>query len=152
MNIQEQINKDLTKAMKEGKELEKEVLRSIKSAFTNFNVSSGRKPDADLNDEEALSVITKQAKQRKDSLEQFSKAGREDLAEKERQELSIIEDYLPEALTADEIKKIVEEKQEELGVSDMSGMGTLMGAVMKEVKSRAEGNTVKEIVEEVLQS
>lgn len=151
--IQEQIKEKIKEALKERNELELSVLRGLSAAFTNELVASKRKPDDVLSDDEALSVIKKQAKQRKDSIEQFKNGGRDELAKKEEKELAILSEYLPEEMSRDEVEKIAHAKKEELGVTDKSKMGILMGAIMKEVKGlpaqagKADGAVVKEVVD-----
>ncbi|MBL7045114.1 MAG: GatB/YqeY domain-containing protein, partial [Parcubacteria group bacterium] len=92
-------------------------------------------------------VIKKQAKQRKDSIEQFKAGGRDELAESEEKELVILSAYLPEDMSREEVEKIAIAKKEELGVTDKSKIGILMGAIMKEAKGKADGTVVKEVVE-----
>ena len=145
--IQEQIKGKIKEAMKARSELELSVLRGLSAAFTNELVATKRKPDDILSDDEALVVIKKQAKQRKDSIEQFRNGGRDDLAEKEQKELVILSAYLPEEMSREEVAKIAKAKKEELGITDKSKMGILMGAIMKEVKGKADGAVVKEVVE-----
>lgn len=145
--LQEQIKKESTEALKAHEELRLLVLRGLLSAFTNELVAQKRKPSEELSDDDALKVIKRAVKQRQDSIEQFKKGGREDLVEKETQELKILEVYLPETMSHDNILKIAKAKQEELGITDKSKMGMLMGAVMKETKGEADGKDVKEIVE-----
>lgn len=122
------------------------VLRGLLSEFTNDLVAQKRKPDGQLSDEEVLVVIGRAAKQRQDSIEQFTKGRRSDLADKEKAELEILQTYLPEQLSRDEIEKIVKAKKDELGIADKSDIGKLMGAVMSELKGKADGNIVKEVV------
>ncbi|PIP86410.1 hypothetical protein COV42_02270 [Candidatus Campbellbacteria bacterium CG11_big_fil_rev_8_21_14_0_20_44_21] len=150
MTIQDKIREHARGAMKARDETRTIVLRSIISGFTNYNVAKKRKPDHALSPEEVMEVISREGRQRKDSIEQFEKGERFDLVEKEKAELKIIEEYLPEQLTDEEIEKIVVSKKEELGIADKSGLGRLMGAVMKETKGRADGNRVKKIVEKNL--
>jgi hypothetical protein len=126
------------------------VLRGLLAAFVNDAVAKKKKPDTELTDDEALDVIRRSVKQRKDSIEQFRKGNREDLAGAEEAELAILTTYLPAAVSRDEIRKVVEAKKAELGVTDKSGMGKLMGAVMKELGSNADGNDVKAVIEEIL--
>lgn len=145
--IQEQIKEKIKTAMKGRNELELSVLRGLSAAFVNELVAMKRKPNEALSDEEALVVIKKQAKQRKDSIEQFKAGGRDDLAEKEQEELTILSAYLPEEMSKEEVEKIAKAKKEELGVTDKSKMGLLMGAIMKEVKGKADGSVVKEVVD-----
>ena len=145
--LHNQIKEKIKEALKARNELELSVLRGLSAAFTNELVATKRKPDEVLSDKEVLSVIKRQAKQRKDSIEQFKNAERNELAEKEKQELVILSAYLPEEMSKEEVEKIARAKKEELGVTDKSKMGILMGAIMKEVKGKADGAVVKEVVE-----
>ncbi len=147
MALHQQIKDQIKEAMLAKDSVRLTVLRGLSSAMTNELVATKRKPDELLTDEEAISVIRRQVKQRKDSIEQFRKGGREDLAAAEEAELKILEVYLPQLMSPDEIRKIAEAKKAELGVTDKSKMGIFMGAVMKELKGRADGATVKEIIE-----
>lgn len=126
------------------------TLRGVLSAFTNESVALKRTPQDKLSDEEALAVLKRLSKQRKDSIEQFEKAGRNDLSENEKAELKIIEEFLPAQMGEEEVRKVVKSKVEELGISDKSKMGQLMGAIIKETKGQADGGLVKKIVEELL--
>ncbi len=124
-----------------------ETMRGLLAAFTNELVATKRTPQEMLTDEEAQKVIKRAANQRKDSIEQFEKGGRPELAEKEKAELVIIETFLPQMMSKDEIRKIAEAKKTELGADDKSKMGMFMGSLMKELKGRADGGDVKEVVE-----
>jgi len=146
----EKIRGEIKQAMRDKNTLVLNTLRGLLSALTNESVAKGRKPDQELNDEEILAVVKRLAKQRKDSIEQFQKGGRNDLVEIEENELEIIKKYLPEEVGEDEIRKIVEQKKTELGIVDKTKIGILVGAVMKEFKGRADGGMVKRIVEESL--
>jgi len=126
---------------------ELEVLRGVLAAFTNELVATGKTPQDVIDDDSALSVIKRLAKQRKDSIEQFEKGERKDLADKEREELTYLEKFLPEVMPKEEIQKIAERKKGELDIEDKAKMGILMGAVMKELKGKADGSDVKEVVE-----
>ncbi len=141
-----QIRADMVEAMKAKDELRRDTLRGALSAFTNELVAKGRKPTDELSDQEALTVLKRLAKQRKDSVEQFTAGGRPELAEKESKEFSIIEKYLPQTVGRPEIEKVARAKMTELGVTDASGAGKLMGAVMKEFAGTANGSDVKEVV------
>ena len=123
------------------------TIRSLLTAFTNELVANRQKPDGEVTDETALAVITRASKQRKDSIDQFVRGNREDLAEVERKELAIIESYLPEMMKKEDVLKVAQAKKAELGIDDPTKKGVLMGAIMKELKGKADGNTVKEIVE-----
>lgn len=124
-----------------------ETLRGMSSAFTNELVAKGKKPDEIISDEEALMVITRLAKQRKDSIEQFKKGGREDLVAEETAQLKVLEEFLPAMMDRGEVEKIVKAKQAELGITDASKKGMLMAGAMKELKGKADGVVVKEVVD-----
>lgn len=121
--------------------------RGMVSAFTNELVAMGKKPDGVLLDEEALTVIARLAKQRKDSIEQFQKGNREDLAKKEESELAILLKYLPKMMAQEEVARVAEAKKTELGISDPKEKGKLMSALMKDLKGKADGLTVKSAVD-----
>lgn len=124
-----------------------ETLRAMVSGFTNELVSKNRKPNEMLNDEEALAIITRLAKQRKDSIEQFRKGNREDLVKVEEAQLAILETYLPKLMEKSEIMKIAEAKKAELNITDPTKKGMLMSALMKDLKGLADGTAVKEVVD-----
>ena len=145
--IHEEIKEGIKEAMKAKETVKLNVLRGILTALTNELVASGKTPQDTIDDEKALAVIKQLAKQRKDSIEQFEKGGRKDLADKEREEFAYLEKYLPQMMSKEEISKIAQEKKTELNVTDKSKMGMLMGAVMKELKGKADGGDVKEVVE-----
>lgn len=145
--LHQQIKDEIKKAMMAKEALRLETMRGLSAAFTNELVSLKRTPQDMLTDEEALKVTKRAANQRKDSIEQFEKGGRPELAEKEKAELAIIEAFLPQMMSKDEIRKIAEAKKTELGADDKSKMGMFMGALMKELKGKADGNDVKEVVE-----
>ncbi len=150
--LSEQIRSELKESMKNRDELSMTVLRSLLSGFTNELVAQKKKPQDEISDEDALNVIKKAVKQRKDSIEQFEKGGRDDLVQSEKKELEILNKYLPEMMPIEEIKKIAESKRSELGIEDQSKMGILIGAVMKEIKTKgeeADGSDVKQAVEEL---
>ena len=150
MSLHQQLHTEMKDALKAREALRLSVLRGILSACTNENVTQKRKPDEELSDEEVLAVISRQAKQRKDSIEQFEKGDRQDLADKEKEELVILDSYLPDMMSLDEIRPLAEEKKTELGITDVSQKGQLMGALMKDLKGRADGNDVKKITDELL--
>ena len=147
--LQQQIKEELKNSMKARETTKTMVLKSLLSAFTNELVSQKRKPSEELNDEDILKVIKRAVKQRKDSIEQFKKGSRDDLAEKEKQELEILTSYLPEELSLGEIEKIAKLKKEDLGIEDKLKIGILIGAVMKETQGNADGNIVKEVIEKL---
>ena len=126
------------------------TLRGMIAAFTSEVMVKGGKPQDKLADEDAIIVIRRLVKQRKDSIEQFEKGGRQDLADNEKAEMKVLEEFLPAQMPEEAIRKIVEEKKEKLGITDKSKAGQLMGMVMKETGGNADGQLVKKIVEEVL--
>lgn len=110
-------------------------------------VAKGRKPDGALSDDETLTVIKRLVNQRRDSILQFRKGGREELARDEEAELAVLESFLPQMMGSEEIQKIAGAVKAKMGITDKSKMGQLIGAVMKETKGRADGALVKSIVE-----
>ncbi|MCK5286007.1 MAG: GatB/YqeY domain-containing protein [Candidatus Pacebacteria bacterium] len=159
MNIEQQIREELKESMRNHEETRLLVLKSLLSGFTNELVASGKTPQDEITDELALTVIKRAVKQRKDSIEQFKKGGREDLVVIEEAELEILGKYLPEMMSEEKIKEIAEAKKSEMGVDDVSnlpagkaGMGILIGAIMGEIKKTgedADGALVKKTVEEL---
>lgn len=148
--IHSQIRGAIKEAMLAKETTKLSVLRGMLTAFTNELVAKGMKPQEELGDTEALTVIKRLAKQRKDSIDQYEKGGREDLAAQEKEELAILETYLPALMPREEIRKIAEAKIAELGVTDKSKMGMLMGAIIKETQGAADGADVKAAVDELL--
>lgn len=136
--------------MKAREEARLRTLRSLTTAMTNEVVAKKRKPDEFLTDEEALAVLKRAANQRKDSIEQFEKGGRPELAVPEKEELAIIESYLPAQMSPEEVEKIVRAKMIEMNVTSKADMGKLMGAVMKETNGRADGAAVKAAIDSLL--
>ncbi len=136
-------------AMKERAQVKLSVLRGLMSAATNELVAKGKKPDGELTEEELLAVISRAAKQRKDSISQFEAGGRADLAASEKEELAVLETLLPAQMSAEEIEAAVKAKAAEMGVSDKTGANKLMGMLMKDFKGRADGNAVKAAVEKL---
>ncbi len=145
--IHKQIKEKIKEALKARAKIRLSVFRGLLAAFINELVATKRKPDEELSDEEALSVIKKQAKQRKDSIEQFRNGGRDDLVVKEEKELGIISEYLPKEMDRKDVEKIAKFKKKELGINDKSKIGILMGALMKEFKGKADGAMVKEVAD-----
>lgn len=148
--LHQTIKDEIKNAMRAKEALRLETLRGIQTAFVNELVTLRRTPQDMLEDDKALTVLKRLAKQRKDSMEQFTKGGRPELAEKEAAELAVIEGFLPASMPREAIKAIVDAKIAELGVTDKSGMGKLVGAVMKECAGKADGADVKAVVEEAL--
>lgn len=150
MALKDQIMADLKEAMKQKQQERLRVLRSLKAKLLEKEISERKGGEGELNDEQVVEVLMKAAKQRKESIEQFEEGDREDLAENEREELAIIESYLPEMLSEDEIREVARKKIDDMGAEDMSDMGRVMGAMMQELKGQAEGSKVSKVVKEEL--
>lgn len=123
------------------------VVRGLISACTNEAVAKGYGPDGALSEDEVLTVVMRAAKQRKDSIQQFTDGGRPELAEGERAELAILETMLPAQMSRDEIVAAAQAKAAELGITDKTKANQLMGMLMKDLKGRADGTVVKEVVD-----
>jgi uncharacterized protein YqeY len=145
--LHEQIKNQIKESMKAGDKVRLEVMRGLVTAFTNELVATSRTPQDMLTDEEAIKVITRASKQRKDSIEQFTKGGRMDLVDIETDQLKIIEEFLPQLMGKEEIEKVVKAKIEEFGMVDITKKGMFMSSVMKDLKGRADGSLVKEVVD-----
>lgn len=150
MSIKEDIIADLKTAMKQQQEDRRRVLRSLKSKLLEKEISERQGGEGSISDEQAVEVLMKAAKQRKESIEQFEQADRDELAEKEKQELEIVELYLPEMLGKEEIRDVVRQKISQTGAESMDDMGQVMGAVMPELKGKAEGSLVSQVAKEEL--
>lgn len=146
----DQIKTDMKDAMKAKDDLRVQTLRMCIAACTNELVAKNMKPTDPVDDAMALTVVKRLAKQRKDSAEQFTEGNRPELAEKEMKELAILEAYLPQMASRDEVERAVRAKKEEFGV-DAAGKGKLMGAVMKEFGGNVDSGLVKEIVDSLFQ-
>jgi uncharacterized protein YqeY len=145
--LQQQIKNQIKEAMMAKDTVKLSVLRGVSSSITNELVDKGRTPSGELTDEEVLAVIRRAVKQRKDSIEQFTAGGREDLAQDEKAELAYLEVYLPTMMSYDDVKKIVETKKAELDITDAKDKGKLMSEIMKDLKGKAEGMDVKNAVD-----
>jgi uncharacterized protein YqeY len=147
MSLHEQIKNNIKEAMKARDAVTLEVMRGLSSAFTNELVATGRTPQEMLTDEQALAVITRLSKQRKDSIDQFTKGGRMDLVAEESAQLAVLEKYLPKLMDKNEVEHIAKAKKDELGITDPTKKGMLMSALMKDLKGKADGTVVKEAVD-----
>ncbi|MBP3191572.1 GatB/YqeY domain-containing protein [Natronogracilivirga saccharolytica] len=148
--IYEKILADLKDAMRNKDTQRLQVLRSLKSKILEREISERKGGDVTLSDEQVQQVLMKSAKQRKESISQYKDAGRTDLAQTEEYELGIIEAYLPEMLSEDEIRDIVKNVIDKIGASSKSDMGKVMGTLMPRVKGKADGSVVNRIVRELL--
>lgn len=146
-SIQQTVREQLKAAMKEKDQVALDTLRGVIAGFTNELVALGKTPQEEVGDADAIKVITRLVKQRKDSIAQFTSAGRADLVAGEQAQLFILEQFLPEQLSEEKIRAIAVAKQTELGMTDKTKAGILVGAVMKEVGGQADGGLVKKIVE-----
>lgn len=149
MSLKEKINNDLKDAMKSGDKTRLSVVRSIRALILEFEKSGA---DKILSPADELAMLTTAAKKRKDSIEQFRNAGRNDLADIEESELKILQEYLPKQLNEDEVKLEVEKLAAQIGAKSKEDFPKLMPLVMKELKGKADGKIVKTIVENFLAS
>ncbi len=146
--LKEDIQKQLKEAMKSRDEVRVRTLRMVISAIKNFEVEKM----GEASDEEVIQIIQKEAKKRKEAIEEYEKAGREDLAKSEREELEILMGYLPKQMSEDEIRSMALEVIKEVGASSLKDLGKVMKVIMPRVKGRADGKVVNRIVRDILQS
>ena len=149
MNLQERIDVDLKEAMRAKAALKLGVVRMLKSALKNAAIEKGG-ADAQMNDADVAQVIRKQVKQRQDSIESFEKGGRAELVAKEKEEMSILQSYLPQAMSADELAKVVRETIAEVGATSKAQMGAVMKALQAKVAGRADGKALSAEVQKQL--
>ncbi|GED72822.1 hypothetical protein BRE01_65240 [Brevibacillus reuszeri] len=148
MSVMERLDQDMKQAMKDRAVLKLSVIRMVKAALKNEEINKGRL----LSEDEVLTILTRELKQRRESLHEFEKAGRVELASKSREEIDVLSAYLPAQLSEDEIRDIVREGIAATNASSKKEMGKVMGAIMPKVKGRADGNLVQKIVSEELPS
>jgi uncharacterized protein YqeY len=148
--LHQQIESELKSALKSGEKEKAGVLRFLIAAIKNYQIENKLKGEEILKDEDVIMVVKRQVKQRKDSIAEYEKGGRADLAEKEKSELVMLENYLPAQMDEAKIREVVRAKISELSIKDKSGFGKLMGIVMQELKGQADGDAVKKVVEEEL--
>ena len=146
MSIIENIRKDMFVASKEGRIDDSNILKMALAAVKNAEIEAQK----ELDDSEVEKILRKETKKITDAIEQYTIMGREDLLNTEKSQLEILNKYLPQLLSVEEVKTVVENKIKELNVTSVRDMGRVMGAVMAEVGSRTDGNTVKNIVSELL--
>ena len=144
--LNEQLGSDLKEAMKSKDELKLSTLRLLKTAMKNKEIELGH----ELSEDESVAVIKSQVKALKDSLTSFQDAGRDDLVLKAKDELVILETYLPEEMGDDVLTELVKDVLKEIGVENKADMGKAIGAVMKKVAGQADGTRVKNLVEQLL--
>ena len=147
MSLKEQLMSDFKDAMKAKDEVRKNTISFARAAVKQYEIDNRK----ELDDEGIIAILARQVKMRKDALSDFEKAGRMDLADAYKQEIEVLQKYLPAQLSADEIRDIVEATAADLGIENgKQNMGKLMGAVMGKVKGVADGNDVRKVIEEFL--
>ena len=149
MTLIQRIDEDLKEAMRQKNTVKVGVVRMLKSALKYAAIEKAG-AECELNDSEAVQVIRKQAKQRQDSIESFEKGGRSELAAKENEELSILQSYLPQAMSSEELAKVVRETIAELGATSKAQMGPVMKTLQAKVAGRADGKTLSQEVQKQL--
>lgn len=147
---QADLKEQMKEAMKAHDAVRLSVIRGILSACTNELVAKGKMPTDILDEDSVMSVIARGVKQRKDSIDQFRKGAREDLAIKEEEELKILEAFMPPQMSEEEVEIAAKAKMAEMGPIDKTKQGMFMGALMKDLKGKADGNVVRAVVEKLL--
>lgn len=150
MSLKEIINEDIKTAMKAKDKIRLETVRSIKKVLLEKEVELRGEGKETLTPEDEIAVLLQQAKQRKDAIAQYLNAGREDLAEKEKAELTIIETYLPEQISDDKLEEIINNIIAQVGATSTKDLGKVMGVAMKELKGKADGKKIQELVKSKL--
>ncbi|GJM83533.1 GatB/YqeY domain-containing protein [Paenibacillus timonensis] len=146
MNLSERLNEDMKQAMKSQDKFKLSTIRMVRATMKNLEIDLKRT----LNDNEVLDILSREIKQRKDALQEFEKAGRDDLAAQVKAEAEILAEYLPEQLSEEEIKVIVQQTIQETGASSKAEIGKVMSALMPKVKGRADGKLVNQTVQQLL--
>ena len=146
MSLSDRLNEDMKQAMKSQDKFKLSVIRMVRSTIKNSEIDLKRT----LDDNEVLDVLTREIKQRKDSLHEFTKAGRDDLAESLKAELVILAEYMPQQLSEEEVKAIVQQTIQQIGASSKADMGKVMTALMPQVKGRADGKLINQLVQQLL--
>ena len=148
MGLEDQIRNDMKEALKSG---QKERLSTIRTVLAQIKDERIKKRD-DLNEEDVITVLMRAVKSRKDSIDMYRKGGRQDLVDKETAEMEIIQSYLPEQMSEDEVKKIIAEIVDSSGATDMKDIGKIMGPAMAKLKGKADGKLVQQIARSLLSS
>ncbi|MFX3616045.1 MAG: GatB/YqeY domain-containing protein [Sporolactobacillus sp.] len=142
MSLIDRLNTDMKEAMKAREKARLSVIRMLKASLHNESIKIGNP----LSDDEALAVLTRELKQRKDSLQEFENAGRQDLVDEVSVEIAIVQSYMPEQLSEDELQSIVDETISEVGAASKTDIGKVMKAIMPKVKGRADGGLINRLV------
>jgi hypothetical protein len=146
MSLKDRLTEDLKQAMRQGDERRKTTIRLVRAAITNAEIEQG----GELDDDEVLAIIAKQAKQRRESVAEFAKAGRQELVDQEEEELQILLSYLPAQMSRDEIEVTARQVIAKVGATSMAQMGDVMRRLMSELKGKADGSLVNQVVREIL--
>ncbi|NMC08939.1 GatB/YqeY domain-containing protein [Candidatus Microgenomates bacterium] len=146
MSFLDDVRKDMFLAIKEGNSEKSDILKMVLASAKNYEIEIGKT----LEDSDVEKIFRKEVKKVKDSIEQFEKMGREDLLEREKAQLEVLQSYIPELMSEEDVRTFVKGKIQELNVQDKRDMGRLMGAVMKEIGSKADGGVVKSVVDSLL--
>lgn len=144
--LKEKISEDIKNALKSGDKQRRTVLGMVSAAVKNKEIEKR----SELGDEEVIAVISSEIKKRKDSVEQYEKGGRPELAEGEKQEIAILMEYMPEQMSEEQIRSEVQKAISETGIKDIKEMGKLLGGLMPKLKGKADGSLVSKIVKEEL--
>lgn len=147
MNLNERLNEDMKSMMKSGDKFSLSVVRMLRSAVKNVEINERRT----LADDEVTEILTREVKQRRDALQEFEKAGRQDLVDQAKAEIEVIQRYLPQPLSEEELTRIVQETVNEIGATSKAEMGKVMSALMPKVKGRADGKQVNAAVSRLLE-
>ncbi|MFV9511024.1 GatB/YqeY domain-containing protein [Tepidibacillus sp. LV47] len=147
MSLMERINEDLKQAMKNKDKLRLSVIRMIRSAIKYAEIE---KKTTALSDEQIIDVLSREMKQRRESLQEFENAGRQDLVDNVKAEIEVIQEYLPKQLTEEELKVLIQEIIDQVGAKTKADMGKVMGVLMPKVKGRADGKLVNQLVQQHL--
>ncbi|KGX83507.1 GatB/YqeY domain-containing protein [Pontibacillus marinus] len=147
MSLLDHLNQDMKQAMRNKEKEKLATIRMVKSALQNEAIKLGKD---ELSEEEELAVLSRELKQRKDSLQEYENAGRDDLAEKSEREIELIQSYMPDQLSEDELDEIVQETIKEVGATSKKEMGQVMSAIMPKVKGKADGSQVNQLVQKHL--
>jgi uncharacterized protein len=147
MSLLERLNNDMKQAMKNKEKEKLSVIRMVKAALQNEAIKLGK---SQLSEDEELTVLSRELKQRKDSLQEFENAGRSDLVDKTKSEISVLELYMPKQLSEEELTQLIKETIAEVGASSKADMGKVMGAIMPKVKGKADGSLVNKLVQQHL--
>ncbi|MBM7597923.1 uncharacterized protein YqeY [Virgibacillus halotolerans] len=147
MTLLERLNQDMKQAMRDKDKQTLNVIRMVKAAIQNESIKLGNDT---LSEEEELTILSREVKQRRDSLQEFKAAGRDDLVKKLEEELEILQVYMPKQLTMEELEAIVQSTVQEVNATSKKDMGKVMSAVMPKVKGKADGSHIKEMVQRIL--